>query len=170
MKSRFACHVKRKCKPHCPTSRGTALRASPGPARIRPRAPICPASIKVLPWTFNPQNRTRYPSGSPFSLCGGLFFYEPETVVWMIPASFACGKSLRAATTSCRAARADARSRRPAIVAKISSTRPGRITSCAMISTRWRKSARTSAFRSFSAGCTNRKPKPFSNLAATIRA
>ena len=45
--------------------RGTTLRASPVPVRIRPRAPFRPASIKVMQRTFNPLNGERYPGGPP---------------------------------------------------------------------------------------------------------
>ena len=45
--------------------RGTTSRTSPVQVQVLPRAPIWPASIKVMQRTFNPQNRARYPGGPP---------------------------------------------------------------------------------------------------------
>src|ERR1017187_587444 len=45
--------------------RGTRSRTSPVQVQILPRAPIWPASIKVMQRTFNPWNRAHYPGGPP---------------------------------------------------------------------------------------------------------
>ena len=79
--------------------------------------------------------------------------YASGEVLWPTRVCFVNEKFRREGITWCRAAKVEPRSCRHVIPARISSTRPGVITSFGTRSIRWRQSWPTLVFRNFSSGC-----------------
>ena len=98
----------------------------------------------------------RFPLLPPFSMLR-WFAMLPMKILWPIRARSVNGRSRRGDITSCRGAKAEPRSCRRAIPARISSTRPGVITSFGTRLIAWRQSWPTLVFRNFSSGCIGSK-------------
>ena len=88
-------------------------------------------------------------------------------MVWTKPAHFVTGRCPREGIMLCRAAKADETSLRPAIPARISSTKRGRITNCATNSIRSRRFRPILGSRSSFAGFTGSRKERSSEPGVT---